>query len=404
MPLKTLLLAALAAAVVAVVLLSGDHDGPVAPFPIATKAPSRGSGSSTVPAPTDAEGALPLGSPGAADPPSPLRTMSVQELIGQRIILAFDGYRLPGVVESKLEQGKAAGVILFERNVRSPAQVRRLTSAVQVAAQRSPVALPALVMVDQEGGLVHRLPGPPEESAARMARLPPGEIEAIGRATAESLRDFGVNVDLAPVTDIGYPGGALRGEQRTFGSTPEAVSRRAGAFMVGVQQGGIAATAKHFPGFGAATTNTDQAPATIDLSPGELRRGLTPFTHLVSAGAKFVMLSTAVYPRIAPQPAALAQPIATKLLRRNIGFRGVSISDALDTPALEAIGSPGQVAVQAAAAGTDLLIFANTTEASLGAAVAIRSAVETGAISAAELRRSARRVLAARAEITWAGG
>lgn len=325
---------------------------------------------------------------------------STAQLVGQHLVYAFDGPTVPGFIRTAIRDGRAAGVIVFERNFSSESQLRRMTSQLARSASRGPIPLAPLVLVDQEGGLVRRLPGPPRRSAASMARLPAARIAAIGAASGSYLLGLGVNVDLAPVADVGYGSGVLAGEGRTFGSTPADAARGATAFLSGLQRSGVAATAKHFPGFGAATTNTDDAPTSIELSTAERRAGLAPFREAVAAGSRLVMLSTAVYPGLARRPAALAAPIATGLLRDELGFAGVSISDALDTPALAPYGSSGEVAVEAARAGTDLLIYARSTAATLEAEAALRAATAAGRLQEEALREAAVRVLTLRADLT----
>ena len=323
--------------------------------------------------------------------------LSPGQLLGQRVLLSFDGTELPPVVGKRLRKGLAPGVVLFDRNYSSPAQLRQLTSQIQKATAAGPVDLPALVMVDQEGGEVRRVPGPPELSAEAMGEaLTTGEIEAQGRLTGELLADLGINTALAPVADLGVRGGALAGEGRTFAADPEVVSDMAEAFADGLQGEGVAATAKHFPGFGSAEVNTDFGPAVIERTPSDAQRDIAPFQGLVEGGVPLMMLSTAVYPEYGAEPAALAPAVTQNLLRGELGFEGVSVTDALDTPALAAYAPPAEVAVEALAAPVDLLLYAQSTQASVDALVAGEGAVAAGALDKAELRRAAARILTLR--------
>ena len=323
--------------------------------------------------------------------------LSERQLIGQRILLSFDGTELPPVVGERLRRGFAPGVVLFDHNYSSPAQLRELTSQIQRAASAGPVGLPALVMVDQEGGQVRRLPGPPRLSAAAMGKtLAPAQIAEQGRLTGELLAGLGVNADLAPVADLGLPGGALAGEDRAFAADPAVVSGAAEAFADGLAEEGVAATAKHFPGFGSADVNTDQGAAIIDRSAAEEELELAPFRSLVDGGVPLVMLSTAVYPAHGTAPAALVPAVAQDLLRGELGFAGVSVTDALDTPALAAYAPPAQVAAEALAAPADLLLYAHSTQASLDASAAGEAALAQGALTGAELRPAAARILTLR--------
>jgi beta-N-acetylhexosaminidase len=255
-------------------------------------------------------------------------------------------------------------------------------------------------MVDQEGGPVRRLTGPPTLSGARQGAGGAAVAGAAGRAAGRLLRSVGANVDLAPVADVGRPGSALVDEGRIFGTSAARVATTTVAFSRGLATAGVAAAPKHFPGFGAARVNTDDAPARITLSAAQLRRvDMRPFAALIRSGVRMVMLSTAVYPALdASRPAALSRRIATGELRGRLGFRGVSVSDALDTPALAASGGTAAVAVSAARAGTDMLIFTGSA-AGGRAADAIAAALRRGSLSRVRAEASVARIMALRARV-----
>lgn len=326
-----------------------------------------------------------------------VRRLSVKQMVGQRLIYSFDGITLPNSVANRLRHGRAAGVILFARNYRSDSALRKLTRRIRKLSRRSPGSLPALVMIDQEGGPVRRVPGPPEQSASAMgSSLSRKQIKAVGAATGSRLDDLGVNVNLAPVADVGRDGGAMKREQRTFSSSARGTAAKAGAFAAGLRKSGVAATAKHFPGFGSATVNTDQAPTKIYRSHKRRQRELRPFRELAADKTGLMMLSTAIYPRLSNRPAALARPIAGRLLRRKTGFDGVSITDALDTPTLDAFGNRRSVAKAAFKAQMDLLLYAHSTNASdIAARVGLRAA-RSGDLKRVQLRRTVVRVLTLR--------
>ena len=327
----------------------------------------------------------------AAPPPGRL---NAAQLAGQRVAFAYEGVHPPRALLRRVRRGQAAGVVLFRRNVASTGDLRRTLRRLQRAARRSPVALPLLVMVDQEGGLVRRLPGGPRRSAAAVGAS--GSASAArrdGREAGSALRAAGANVDLAPVADVCRPGSALERERRCYGRRPREVARLAGAFARGLRSRGVGAALKHFPGFGAASQNTDAAPVTIRLSRRRLHTvDERPFAALESPGT-LVMLSTAVYPALARRPAALARPIATGELRGRLGFRGVAISDALDTPAVRRYGGPGRLALGAARAGTDLVLFARGYAAGERAATTLAARLRSGALRRGAFERSVTRVL-----------
>ena len=257
---------------------------------------------------------------------------------------------------------------------------------------------PLIVMVDQEGGPVRRIPGAPGRAAADVTSAE--QARADGRAAARTLRGAGANMDLAPVADIGRPGAALQRERRTYGGSSTDVASRAGAFAGGLREGGVRATAKHFPGFGAAAVNTDNAAQRIDTSLETLRSvDEAPFKRLIDDGVDAVMVSTAVYPALDDLPAAFSRPWIEGELRERLGFRGVSITDDLGTPAVAAYGSNRRRAVLAVEAGIDLPLFSSTYSAGAQAAEGLLAAARDGRLDDGALRAAARRVLALRARI-----
>ena len=272
-----------------------------------------------------------------------------------------------------IRAGEVAGVILFEENLPSPDAARRLSR--EIEAIRRPRALrdPLLIMVDQEGGLVKRLPGAPTLSAARMGEAGARVSREQGRATAANLREAGIGVDLAPVLDVARAGGTIAETERGFGSTAARVAATAVPFATGLRESGVVATAKHFPGLGAAGENTDFAVQRIDLSKRELRAvDERPYRRFIAAGGEMVMLSSAIYPAFSPRPAAFARPIASGELRGRLGFAGVSITDALESVAVREFGGPAAAGLAAVAAGTDLLLFTDHRAAALAGEALLR--------------------------------
>ncbi len=188
-----------------------------------------------------------------------------------------------------------------------------------------------------------RVSGAPNASAQKMGARGAAFSREQGRLTARNLRDLGINVDLAPVLDVARPGGVIAATERGFGAGVQRVAATAVPFAQALQQGGVAATGKHFPGFGAATENTDFAVQRIHLSKARLRAvDEAPYRAYIGAGGKLVMLSTAIYPALSPLPAAFSPQIATGELRDRLGFEGVSITDALETVAVRSYGGPRQ--------------------------------------------------------------
>ena len=291
--------------------------------------------------------------------PSVVETLPAKQLAGQRIVVGLPGTSISPALRVAIGEGRVAGVVLFAENFPSRAAGKRLIAQLQGIKRPPKLRDPLLVMVDQEGGLVKRVGGAPMVSAQEMGARGAAFSSRQARATAANLRELGVNVDLAPVLDVGRPGGVIAETERSFGANAAKVEATAIPFAKALQAGGVAATGKHFPGFGAATENTDFSVERIDVSKGELR-GIDekPYAAFAAAGGELVMLSTAIYPAFSDRPAAFTRAIATGELRGQLGFEGVSITDALETPAVEDFGGTAKVAVAGARAGADLLLFA----------------------------------------------
>lgn len=332
--------------------------------------------------------------------PSVVSGLPAGLLAGQRIVLGFAGTRAPAIVERMIRAGKVAGVVLFADNIPSRSVGQRLIRGLQAIPRPPRLHDPLLVLTDQEGGLVKRIDGAPTVSAETLGVRGAAFSRMQGRLTAANLRKLGVNVDLAPVLDVARAGGTIAETNRGFGSTAAEVARTAVSFAAGLRSGGVAATGKHFPGLGSARLNTDDAVQRIGLSKPTLREvDEAPYRRFVEAGGDVVMLSTAIYPALSPQPAAFSRPIASGELRERLGFKGVSITDALDTVAVRAFGGPAKVASAAARAGTDLLLYTDPAEAA-NAHRALLHHLRSGALPRSSFEESVQRVLSLRSGLS----
>jgi beta-N-acetylhexosaminidase len=322
------------------------------------------------------------------------------QLAGQHVVFPFAGRTPPRALLARIRRGEAAGVIFLGANLGTPAQVRALTRTLRRVPRPAGLRAPLLLMVDQEGGSVQRLPGAPSRSAPAMAATGrPSVALAEGRATAATLRAAGMNVDLAPVVDVVRPESALHAEERGFGFSVGAATRFGAAFTRGLRAGGVAATAKHFPGFGAAPDNTDLGAVRIAAGLRELRAvDRLPFKSAIRAGAGLVMLSSAIYPALSRAPAVLSPRVVQRELREGLGFKGVTISDDLEAPAFASGGASG-AALAATRAGVDLLLFARTYDGADRAARALADGLRSGRVDRSALEASLARVLALRAPL-----
>jgi beta-N-acetylhexosaminidase len=331
--------------------------------------------------------------------PSVAETLPAKQLAGERIVVGLPGTSISEGLRTAVREGRVAGVVLFAANFPSRAAGRRLIAQLQRIKRPPKLRDPLLIMVDQEGGLVKRVGGAPTASAHEMGARGAAFSAKQGRATAANLRELGVNVDLAPVLDVGRPGGVIAETERSFGSTAAKVEATAIPFAKALQAGGVAATGKHFPGFGAATENTDFSVERIDISKEELRAvDEKPYAAFAASGGDLAMLSTAVYPAFSDRPAAFTRAIATGELRNRLGFEGVSVTDALETPAVEDFGGTAKVAVAGARAGADLLLFARLGPAEQ-AWEALVAKLRSHKLDRGEFEAAAQRVLDLRAEL-----
>lgn len=305
---------------------------------------------------------------------APAEQRTPEQLAGQRVVFGFSGTQAPRTLLRRIRRGEAAGVILFARNIRSRGQVRSLTAALQ--RWRPPGDPPLIVSIDQEGGTVKRLAGAPRRSAAEVGRSGSESLaRAEGRNTARNLRDVGVNVNFAPVVDIGRAGRIMRAQGRAYSSSPAKVTRLAAAFAAGLREGGVLPCAKHFPGLGAAREDQDMHNNTIRLPAARLRaEDYAPYEALSKQGLELVMTSTADYPALdRERPAVFSRRILVDELRERVGFAGVTITDSLGVRSATRLGTPEQRALRAARAGNDLLLFASDYGAGARGAAAINS-------------------------------
>jgi beta-N-acetylhexosaminidase len=344
-----------------------------------------------------------FGAPETEQAPAPRVSadLTPRQLAGQRIVCGFAGRSAPSGLTQAIGAGEVGGLILFGRNITSRAQVSSLTAALEGVQRPAGLRQPLLISVDQEGGLVKRLPGPPKFSAAEMGRRGPAVAKQQGAATGTSLSGVGINVDLAPVLDVARRGGFIADQNRAFGAKPGRAGAAGVAFAQGLQSVGVAATAKHFPGLGSTAANTDLRPARIPLKLGMLRRvDEAPYRRFTAAGGKLVMVSSARYPALGGGKVAASQSrrVVTGELRGQVGFQGVTITDSLETPAATAGAGPAKVALRAAAAGIDLLLYVHC-DAAVKAAAVMANALAAGTLDRAAFEASVDRVLALRATL-----
>jgi beta-N-acetylhexosaminidase len=319
--------------------------------------------------------------------------MSLAQMVGQMFMISVGGTEPDYYVNKMIRERNIGGVLLFAHNMKSEEQTAELTSALQELSMRTEPSVPLLVAVDQEGGEVSSAPWvAPQPAAARVgARGDPAEARAIAEEMGRQLLRAGVNTDLAPVVDTGY--GAAIGT-RSFGDDPELVAEMGAAAVEGFEAAGVVSAAKHFPNHGAATSDSHEGRPVVDHDLATLRsHDLPPFEAAVAAGVPMVMVGHLVYPVIDPARPASLSPEAIGMLRGELGFEGVVVTDDLAMAGATGGGSPARAAVEAVKAGADLLIVTSLPEQQADAYDAVVAAVEAGEIPRGRIEASVERIL-----------
>jgi beta-N-acetylhexosaminidase len=314
------------------------------------------------------------------------------KLLGQRIMVGFSGLTAPASLLSAIRAGTVGSVILFGGNLSTRTQVHALTGALQRAATAGHNP-PLLISIDQEGGQVKRLTnGPPTLSPPQMVSAGgPSVAGSQGRATGAYLKGLGINMDLAPVLDVPTFKGAFIWQQgRAFSFNPATVSSYGGAFALGLQAGGVAATGKHFPGLGSAGVSTDNGFDELHPTSAQLASALTPYRSLIPQGLDAVLVTTAAFNAYDPSgvSAAFSSKVIGGLLRGQLRFGGVVITDSLEAPTGHSEAASGLLAAEA---GADVLLFTDSAPGVLGA---LESALAHGTISRSAAAASYRRIVA----------
>jgi beta-N-acetylhexosaminidase len=300
------------------------------------------------------------------------------------------------MTRSMLQSIQPGGVLLSGHNIESAQQVVELTSAI-----RSLIDVPPIIAVDQEGGRVDRLKQifSPMPSADLLRASDEASIAArVGEIAAEALRILGFNINFAPVLDIALDDAADNGlKGRYLGSSVAEVVRLAGAYLEGLQRAGVVGAGKHFPGLGAASFDSHSELPTIDRPRDEiLKHEAAPYTELfskINARLNAVMVGHGHYPAFdgpAPLPASLSKNIVTGLLREELGFKGLTLTDDLQMGAITRTRDLSEAAVMAIEAGIDMVMIADSssTEHATAAWEAMVKAANDGRITRVHIGRA----------------
>ena len=324
---------------------------------------------------------------------SALAGMSVEDMVGQMFVVSVGGTEPDYYIEKMVRERNIGGVILFGHNMKSEKQTESLVCQLQKLSLRTDPAVPLFVAVDQEGGDIASAPWvAPEPAASEVGRGgEPGEARRIAARMGRQLLRAGINTDFAPVVDTGY--GAAIGN-RSFGEDPDLVARMGAAAVKGFEEADVVSAAKHFPNHGPATSDSHVGLPVIRHDGKRLRaHDLPPFEAAVDAGVPMVMVGHLVYPAIDPErPASLSRE-AISMLRKDLGFDGVVVTDDLAMAGATGGGSVADAAVRAVEAGADLLIISSAPQEQADAYDAVVRAVRSGKIPRSRIEGSVGRLL-----------
>jgi len=329
--------------------------------------------------------------------------MSDAQRVGQLFMVGTPATGVSSTTASAITNLHVGSVILTGRSTAGVTAARAVTASLQAKATSSATAgIPLAIAADQEGGLVQVLEGSGFStipSALTQGGWSTSTLESSATTWGRQLRSAGVNVNLAPVADTvpsasfaphNAPIGAY---DREFGFTPSTVGAHAQAFAQGMRAGAVMPTAKHFPGLGRVTANTDTTSGVKDTTTTRTDPYLAPFRAAVTGGAEFLMISSAIYTQIdAANPAVFSSTVIDGMVRGDMGFRGVVVSDDLGNAKAVSAWLPGTRAVKFIAAGGDLVLTVDPSQAPT-MATAIRSQMSTSATFRSQVYAAALRVL-----------
>jgi beta-N-acetylhexosaminidase len=318
--------------------------------------------------------------------------LSVRDAVGQMFIVGMDGTEPNYYIEKMIRERNIGGVLLFGNNMESEEQTKALTDSLQRLSMETESAIPLFVAVDYEGGEVQSAPWVAAQPSAEEvgSRTDPDEARRISEEIGRELRRGGVNTDLAPVIDTGS--GAAIGS-RSYGDDPALVALMGAASIEGFEQAGVVSSVKHFPNHGPALEDSHFARPVVDHDMQTvLQRDLPPFRAAIEARVPMVMVGHLVYPALDPERPASLSPAAIELLRGELGFDGVIVTDDLIMDGAKRDGAPAQAALQAVKAGADLLIVSGPPEEQAAAYDAVVAAVESGEIPREQIDASVGRI------------
>ena len=334
------------------------------------------------------------------DKPDPIKEqlegLTLEEKIGQMVMVGIEGKALGDDARQMIQQHHVGGIILFKRNIDNPAQTLSLIN--ELKSINSVNKFPLFLSVDEEGGRISRMPDQLKKlpSSGRVGEVNDQRLSfEIGRLLGKELKAFGFNMDFAPVLDINSnPNNPVIGD-RSFGPTPEIVSKLGIQTMKGIQSQNVISVVKHFPGHGDTSVDSHVGLPYVYHDYERLKNfELIPFADAIKNKADAVMIAHILLPNIDPEnPASLSRAVITDILRKDLNFRGVVITDDLTMGAITENYDLGEAAVKAVNAGSDIVLVCHNMEMELQVINALTNAVEEGRISEKRINESVYRIL-----------
>ncbi len=328
-----------------------------------------------------------------------MRHRSFEEALGQLFMVGIPGPQFSGEAVFLLKKIRAGGIILFKRNYQDPYQLADLCGRLQSSALELH-SLPLFISIDQEGGRVLRLDTPftriPSPAVMGGGEDPERTVGHYAQVTARELKLVGINMNLAPVLDVNLRGPEGLMASRCLGTDPKTVARLGSLYIQELQKGGVMAAAKHFPGIGDIALDPHHDLPVQDKDRTDLEAvELVPFKEAVSLPVSAVMLTHTLYPALDPKwPASLSQTIISGLLRDNLGYPGLVITDDLEMGAIGRHFEIEEAVLTAFQGGADILLICHDPEKIERAYSCLLKALKRGTIPAAFLQNSLQRILA----------
>lgn len=325
-----------------------------------------------------------------------LAEMSLEEKIGQMMFAGISGTVMSESTNNLINSYHVGGLIFYKNNIASTSQIVTLQNEIRTANEGN--KLPLLLGVDQEGGRISRMPNEvknlPTSLAIGNVNSPDYSYE-IGTLLGKEVKAFGFNLNFAPVLDVNSnPNNPVIGD-RSFGDNPEIVSRLGIETMKGMMNENVIPVVKHFPGHGDTSVDSHLELPTVNKSLAELEElELIPFQAAVENGADVVMAAHILLPKIDPDyPTSMSKVVLTDMLRKQLGFNGVIITDDMTMGAIADNYSIAQAAVQSVKAGSDIILVAHGDSNIAATIEALKAAVESGEIKEERINESVARII-----------